>query len=77
MKIYIWSDGDSSVGLNGNHATLDIEGLEDFLDEFYRKELREKFKSTFTDIFDDDVNVLFEDETEVQIKEKLCGPKQL
>lgn len=61
-KIHIWSDGDSSVGINGESATVT-------LDDFYIEDCEHKHKilcllsSTFKDIFDDGrVHVAFDED---------------
>lgn len=63
MKIYIWTHGDPSVGINGKNATVDLEGFiftEEDKEE--REQLRAKLKVTYSDIFDERATVMFEDE---------------
>ena len=68
MLINVWSDGDSSVGISGCTATVDIDCMEIWADNpTTMKEIRERARQTLTeafrDIFDDArVHVMFEDE---------------
>ena len=44
MKLYFAYNGDPSVGLQGSHATIE---LDDYLKEYYHEELND-FKDTVT-----------------------------
>ena len=61
MKATIWSNGDPSVGINGNQAEVDMPYLGEVDDE-YRQGIRESLIMAFSDIFDDKAFVTFDDE---------------
>lgn len=68
MKIHVWGDGDSSVGISGCTATVEIDCMEIWTDDpETMKELRENTRQslveTFRGIFDEKhVHVMYEDE---------------
>jgi len=61
MKATIWSNGDPSVGINGNQAEVDMPYLGEVDDE-YRQSIRESLATVFSEIFDDRAFVIFDDE---------------
>lgn len=63
MKISIWTNGDPSVGINGQSAEVEIIGGEWIDEQEYREEVREILGNAFHEIFDDGfLTVAFEDE---------------
>jgi len=67
MKIHIWTNGDPSVGISGQNATVDIETMEDsgINEPGERDIIRNKLKEAFSAIFDEKAHVAFEDELDV------------
>jgi len=65
-KFYLYSPGDPSVGIHSIETEMDLcfdvgEGEE-------REELRKQLKEFFSDLYDDNVNIEFEDERQRWIK---------
>lgn len=59
MEIFIWTNGDSSVGLTGDNAKVTIEGEYDVSDrEFIRSEL----KNLFGELWASKTHVAFKEE---------------
>ena len=69
MRIDIWSDGDSSVGIPGCSATIDMEPDFDLID---REELRGMISTLFSEIFDEQAKVMFEDEDLAKPNKEMC-----
>lgn len=67
MKIYIWNNGDASVGIPGDSATVEMEIDPDYLNEGGRDEIRSHLRMAFDNIFGSGFRntVMFEDELEV------------
>lgn len=51
-RIHIWSDGDPSVGINGDNASVVLENFY-IEDEDHKKEIRVAISCAFQQIFDD------------------------
>ncbi len=66
MRVYLEGVGDSSVGIRGTNATLEIEGVraEDFCfaSAEGRKGVREDLQKYFSKLLDDSITALFDDE---------------
>jgi len=60
MKIFITTQGDSSVGIYPATATVNLPF--DVTDDTEREDIRKRLTETFAEIMDDKVKVEFEDE---------------
>lgn len=61
MEIHIWTNGDPSVGLPGENATVEIEIPADFTAED-RNLVRTELQKAFSAIWDEKPHVAFQDE---------------
>lgn len=67
MKAHVWSFGDDSVGIPGASTDVDICFDADVIDEDdMRQFIRDRLSECFSQIWDDKVHVMFEDEIEEQ-----------
>lgn len=68
MKVYIWNNGDPSVGIGREDAEIELFDY-NFEDDEHRNWFKKKLSEIFGEMFDGPVSVMFEDEIEQQENE--------
>lgn len=70
MKFHVWHEGDGSVGLPGEQATVEVD-VESYADEVrgdYLEQVRDMLRAGFSGLWDTRAQVM----TEAEVKQE-CG----